>query len=106
MYMIYEFSAMLLAPDTLVAKPHTENQPNNICSAVVLDHLSLSSLSLSLSVAGSVCRTVFFFIIAARISCCVRPRVYSRRESAVRHRLLSVCGVVRWFGWMKSSTRP
>lgn len=54
---------MLLAPDTLVAKPHTENQPNNICSAVVLDHLSLSSLSLSLSVAGSVCRTVFFFLL-------------------------------------------
>lgn len=62
-YMIYEFSAMLLAPDTLVAKPHTENQPNNICSAVVLDHLSLSSLSLSLSVAGSVCRTVFFLLL-------------------------------------------
>lgn len=61
MYMIYEFSAMLLAPDTLVAKPHTENQPNNICSAVVLDHLSLSSLSLSLSQWQVVCVGLFFF---------------------------------------------
>lgn len=63
MYMIYEFSAMLLAPDTLVAKPHTENQPNNICSAVVLDHLSLSSLSLSLSQWQVVCVGLFFFFL-------------------------------------------
>lgn len=35
-YTIYEFLAMRLVPDTLVAKPHAENEPNNICSAVVL----------------------------------------------------------------------
>lgn len=34
--MIYEVLAMRLVPDTLVAEPHAENEPNNICSAVVL----------------------------------------------------------------------
>lgn len=77
-YMIYEFSAMLLAPDTLVAKPHTENQPNNICSAVVLDHLSLSSLSLSQW--QVVCVGLFFFYYYCCPDLLLCPRVYSRRD--------------------------